>query len=708
MDEHAGTKTGPDDGGPGQAAGQREKSAVLAELGSRLLDVPAVEDIAELVLEAAKRLTGSRFGYVGFVDQVTGQLSCPTMTRDVWDACKVPDKAVIFEKRCGLWGWVLESKSPLLSNDPSGDARSRGVPAGHIPIETFLSHPALIGDRLVGQIALANTGKGRYGEADAEVVSWLATMLALAVQQREHLDELSLARSAAEAASSAKTELLARVSHELRTPLNAILGMAEIAVDGDGDAARGRECAREILRSGRLLLAEVDKLVEFAQAEAQQSVVRAGAFDLGRLLREVVAEHEAEARDKGLELAVTLDPGLPARAVGDADKLRLVLHNLVHNAVRFTDSGSVGLCARCADADGAAAGARFELRAEVRDTGPGMGEEAMRTAFEPFGGAAAGLSRGRGGLGIGLALSRILVARLGGALDVRSRPGEGCVFSLAVPLGRAERQPARPARRGPLRVLLVEDNQGNTRVMEVFLARLGHTLTVATDGRGALQRLASERYDIVLMDLEMPDMDGLEATRRIRCGEAGPDAAQVPVVAMTAHVHSGYQERCRRAGMNAFMPKPVGYKALGELLERDFSAGGAEAAAPVPAGACEGGDGLPDVVLDTRSVLVNLDGDEALLGDLLAMFADTAGERLEEIRAGLDGGGLDGAARAAHSLKGNAATIGARALSTAALAVHGAILGGDVQGALALLPELELQLGGALRAVRRLVALRGE
>lgn len=679
---------------------QREGDAVLGTLASLLLDAPDVEDIAGLALDAAKRLTGSVFGFCGVIDGQSGHLVCHTMTRDVWDACNVPDKAIVFKEYAGLWGWALKHKTPLMTNDPAADPRSTGVPEGHIPIENFLAHPALAGGRLVGQIALANA-PGGYGEREMRLIARLSTLFALAIQQHHVRGRLHEERARAQRANKAKTELLARVSHEMRTPLNAILGQAENLLSGgtDGGTDRGGEQSlRAILEAGRQLLHNVERLVDYAQGESEQGAAERAPFALRETLCDAAGAYAGLAADKGLAFSCDLDAGVPERAEGDAPRLRHIVSELVDNAVRCTERGSVSVTASV-DGDGRDDG-RFLLRVRVADTGSGMDRERLAGVFEGVGNVA-GLATGTAGLGIGLPMSRRFARLLGGDLTARSTRGEGSVFELVLPLGRSTGPAeAAPDAAATLELLLVEDNDTNVRVVEVYARRLGHRLSVACNGHEALDALRGQDFDVVLMDLEMPDMDGVEATRRIRDGEAGEAARNVPVAVMTAHALGDYRRRAEDAGMDRFLTKPVGFRTFKDLLDDlpsvDGRRGGEPGGAPPPQGEAPAG---PALELDFTEVLANLEGDEALLDDLLALFLKNGAQHRAGLNTAVLARDADAAGRAAHSLKGNAATVGIGVLSAAARDLHDLILDGAWAEAEAALPGFLDLLDAATGAV---------
>jgi signal transduction histidine kinase len=392
----------------------------------------------------------------------------------------------------------------------------------------------------------------------------LAEVEATRAELERQAGDLRRAKAQAEAASAAKSTFLATMSHEIRTPLNSVIGFAEILLQSplSDEQRRFVELQRD---AGTGLLAVINDILDFSKLEAGKLMIEPVDADFPALLRSCVALFTPAASDKGLDLRAEIDPSVPARGRLDAYRLRQAITNLLSNAVKFTRTGTVTLHAGAAE---------LRLQIEVRDTGIGIPADKLGDLFQHFSQIDGSITREFGGTGLGLAISRRLIALMGGTLDVESQLGVGSSFRIDVPFQPAlltpvERQdiegpPTEPARR--LHILVAEDVVPNQIMIEILLNRAGHEATIVENGAAAVEAMKLVDYDLILMDLQMPVMDGLEAARVIRM-LPGP-AGRVPIVALTANVMPDEIAACRAAGMQAHLAKPIDSAALTALLDQ--------------------------------------------------------------------------------------------------------------------------------------------
>ena len=493
-------------------------------------------------------------------------------------------------------------------------------------------------------------------DATGAVSGFLGT-IANVTERRRLVQSLAIARDQALEGSRLKSEFLATMSHEIRTPMNGVLGMAGLLM-ATALSEEQRQMATVIERSADSLLVMIDDILDFSKIEAGKLRIEPAEFDLRRVVEDTAALLAPRAHEKGLKLICHYPPRPPERFVGDGGRVRQVLVNLLGNAVKFTEAGEV----RVAVEFSGETETRSTMRLEIRDTGVGIPREAQHLLFQPFVQVDGTAARRFGGTGLGLAISRQLVELMGGAIGFASAPGAGSTFWIELSLQRGG--PASPAIRpdvksdgAGLRLLVVEDNQANQLVVKMLLARMGHAVEIAADGEQALARLAEAAFDAVLMDCQMPGLDGYETTRRIRAGTVAGGNPRIPVIALTAYARPEDRAKCLAAGMNDYVSKPLRVAALSAALERHVTAGseGRETgdAPEAPSAAVT----LDMDLYETARMLPGAKG-PSLLPELVALYLRDESERRARIGRLLGERQGVGLAEAAHAMGGNAATFG--------------------------------------------------
>ena len=534
-----------------------------------------LRELAARTLRHALWLTGSPIGAIGMSSRPTGRLDwLAVATADGTIRSMPPEDCTLFPddagRFAGPFAGTLNAGKPVLI-DHFVDLDGYGPPdPAFLRVSRLLAMPLRREERVVGVLLLADAPKA-YAERDARGLARLTVLYEMAAARRRIEKDLVAARRRAEAASEAKTQFLANISHELRTPINGILGMAQLAVLEGGTAGQN-EYWQTVRDATDRLVEIVDNLLELANVDSGSLSPMLREFSLRRMVESLRGSFSVRSGLAGLSFAFELDGALPDKLLGDPFRLRQILSNLIDNAIRFTPAGSVAVRVRRLETQAATAQHRVLvasdfgglcLQFEVSDTGIGIPAAKQAAIFENFVLAEEPLTKRYGGTGMGLSIARRLAELLGGSIWVESRPEYGSTFYLAVPLWRAnppmeddEAEGREPVRLAPLRIMVVEDEAVNRLALARGLRKLGHDVIEAGNGEDALRRLSMEAVDVVVMDVQMPVMDGLTAVAHIRNGEVPGTNRRLPVVALTAYALEGDRDRFLAAGMDEFVTKP--------------------------------------------------------------------------------------------------------------------------------------------------------
>jgi signal transduction histidine kinase/CheY-like chemotaxis protein len=669
-----------------------QRNLLLAEVSAKVVAQTSLEGLLTTVVEAARNLTSARISCAGAVYE-KGSFRCHKFFNAERTGCSA------FQEGClkdSFYIRLIGAHESIRFSDEELQHRAAqaAMPATNCVLRGFMGAKLVdVRGCTVGSIIVSDKEGGEdFSQEDETLLRQLALITSLALQHIE-------SRTAAEAASIAKSQFLANMSHELRTPMNAILGMTDLAL-GEIIPPMVRDYLQTARESAGLLLEFLNDILDLSRLEAGRFDLDSTLFSLHKAVEQVVKTLRVRAREKGLVLICDLPSRVPDMLIGDPLRFRQILMNLVDNAIKFTHAGKVVVQANVIDQTEEVATLSFT----VSDTGIGISPEDQERVFLAFTQADASTTRNYGGSGLGLTIVRRLVELMGGQIRIESQVNQGSTFRftirLKIPKGKEAVEPA-PVRFSPtrvarrvLRVLLAEDTPTNQKLAEYLLSKRGHIVEIAQDGRQALELMEKHDYDVVLMDVQMPIMDGFQATAAIR-RLADPAKAGVPIIAMTAHALKEDADRCLAAGMDAYVSKPIeadefielveflGEADMGEeerargaeLTEYESSrvASGLEERTPQASGAADGT--IP--AFNMKEAVNKCFGKYDFFLDMVGGFFEEVDDALQAMLASRSRGDSEELRRIAHRLKNTVLYLGARSTTDAISGVESAAKSGE-------------------------------
>lgn len=543
-----------------------------------------------------------------------------------------------------LSGLSVKTGEVLYCEDSETDPRVDRVACQKVGARSMICVPLIYESKPIGVLKMVSPEPKRFGDREINILKLVTGLLSASIFKARTESLLRTSERESRSATQAKSEFLANMSHEIRTPLNGVLGGTSLLEDTTLSQQQ-KEFIKIIKSSADSLLTLVNDILDFSKIEARKLELEKIDFELLQTVEDICQILSHPAKKKGLQLKYTMASDLPEVVIGDPTRIRQILLNLAGNGIKFTSDGQIEI--KVSTSDGM-------IHFEVIDTGVGIPPEGLEKMFKPFSQVDASTTRKFGGTGLGLSICRELVDLMGGTIGVDSVEGQGSNFWFKVPLPPSSKKVEKVAVQVQktterLRILVAEDNSVNQMIIRVMLEKMGHNVNVVGDGKEALEALHIGNYDLVLMDCQMPEMDGYEATRQIR--KSGAPWANIHVIAITANAMSGDRALCLAAGMNDYVSKPIKKEELIEVLSKIRPARSGETVSTLNMAKIQELKDLDD------------DGSNETLKEIIVAFVHSSPPKIARMKKFLSEKNIPEIRKEAHSLRSSSLIFGADHLS---------------------------------------------